>query len=253
MRGLLGRSSLPAGEGLLLSPAPSVHTAFMRFPIDAVFLDRDFVVLKIVGPLAPWRAASARGARSVLELAGGEGARRGVRVGDRLACVSEGDISDGTEHVEEPLDGRAPDPDPRSIASRAEHSGRRLLLVSRDRRFRAVMAALLSARGFTVLMSTRYADLPEAELPRADVVVVDASESLAEAERDAREAALTAREVAVVFVGDDEGGPRTSAARVIPKWQSFEQLCDEIEAARSRTLAELAARRVGAEGERSTG
>ena len=35
MRGLLGRRTLPEGEGMLLRPAPSIHTAFMRFPIDA--------------------------------------------------------------------------------------------------------------------------------------------------------------------------------------------------------------------------
>ena len=53
MRGLLGRRSLPAGDGLLLRPAPSVHTAFMRFPIDVVFLDRDLQVLKVVEALRP--------------------------------------------------------------------------------------------------------------------------------------------------------------------------------------------------------
>src|SRR6266496_2485216 len=39
LRGLLGRSGLSSGEGLLLRPAGSIHTAFMRFTIDAVFLD----------------------------------------------------------------------------------------------------------------------------------------------------------------------------------------------------------------------
>lgn len=84
MRGLLGRRDLPSGEGLLLRPAPSIHTAFMRFPIDALFLDKDLRVLRIVERLAPWRAASQRRARAVLELRAGEAARVGVRVGDRL-------------------------------------------------------------------------------------------------------------------------------------------------------------------------
>jgi uncharacterized membrane protein (UPF0127 family) len=83
MRGLLGRRFLSPGEGLLLSPAPSIHTAFMRFPIDAIFLDRDDVVVRVVEGLAPWRMASARGARSVLELPAGEGARNAA-LGDRL-------------------------------------------------------------------------------------------------------------------------------------------------------------------------
>jgi uncharacterized protein len=84
MRGLMGRRGLPAGEGLLLTPAPSIHTAFMRFPIDALFLDRDLRVLDIRASMPPWRVASKRHARAVLELPAGECARRGVEVGDRL-------------------------------------------------------------------------------------------------------------------------------------------------------------------------
>jgi uncharacterized membrane protein (UPF0127 family) len=84
MRGLLGRRTLPSGEGILLRPASSVHMAFMRFAIDAVFLDRDLRVLKIAADLRPWRAAAARGSKSVLEIPAGEAARRGLTVGDRL-------------------------------------------------------------------------------------------------------------------------------------------------------------------------
>jgi uncharacterized protein len=85
MRGLLGRSELRPGEGLLLRPGPSVHTFFMRFPIDAVFLDEGLRVLRISDELRPWRAASRRGARAVLELPAGESARRGLVAGDKLA------------------------------------------------------------------------------------------------------------------------------------------------------------------------
>jgi uncharacterized membrane protein (UPF0127 family) len=84
MRGLLGRRDLPQGEGLLLRPASSVHTAFMRFPIDAVFLDRDGRVLKIARGLRPWNTAMGRKARAVLELPAGESERRGIEVGERL-------------------------------------------------------------------------------------------------------------------------------------------------------------------------
>ena len=87
MRGLLGRKSLPSDEGLLLRPAGSVHTWFMRFPIDAVFLDGEGRVLEIAADLRPWRAAGCRGARAVLELSSGESERRGVRPGDRLVPV----------------------------------------------------------------------------------------------------------------------------------------------------------------------
>ena len=48
MRGLLGRRGLAEGEGLLLQPAGSIHTFFMRFPIDVVFLDREQRVVRVV-------------------------------------------------------------------------------------------------------------------------------------------------------------------------------------------------------------
>jgi uncharacterized protein len=88
LRGLLGRDGLEPGEGLLLRPASAVHTWFMRFPIDAVFLTRDLVVLGIADGLEPWRAAGRRGARAVLELPAGECARRGLAVGDELALAA---------------------------------------------------------------------------------------------------------------------------------------------------------------------
>jgi uncharacterized protein len=84
LRGLLGRAGLGREEGLLLRPASSIHTWFMRFPIDAVFVGEDGTVIRIAGDLRPWRAAGRRGARAVLELAAGECARRGLKPGDRL-------------------------------------------------------------------------------------------------------------------------------------------------------------------------
>ena len=90
MRGLLGRRSLPRGEGVLLRPAGSVHTAFMRFAIDVVFVDRDLVVRCVVSDLPPWRTAGARRARAALELAAGEAARRGIEPGDRLELAPAG-------------------------------------------------------------------------------------------------------------------------------------------------------------------
>jgi uncharacterized membrane protein (UPF0127 family) len=84
MKGLLGRRALPAGEGLLIRPAPSVHTFFMRFSIDLVFLSRSGEVLKVCADVQPWRARSCRGAHAVVELAAGEAERRGVGVGDHI-------------------------------------------------------------------------------------------------------------------------------------------------------------------------
>jgi uncharacterized membrane protein (UPF0127 family) len=89
-RGLLGRAPLLAGEGLLLSPTGSIHTWFMNFPIDAVFLDRDWRVLHIAREIKPWRAAAARRARAVLELRAGDAALRGLEVGDVLELAPAG-------------------------------------------------------------------------------------------------------------------------------------------------------------------
>ena len=85
-RGLLGRASLRPGEAMLFRPAGSIHMFFMRFTIDAVFCDRDLVVLDVVPSLRPWRMAGRRGAKVVIELA--EGAAAGVQPGDHLALAT---------------------------------------------------------------------------------------------------------------------------------------------------------------------
>jgi uncharacterized membrane protein (UPF0127 family) len=82
MRGLLGRDGLAAGEGMLFRPAGSIHMFFMRFAIDAVFCDRDLVVVGVERELRPWRTARRKGAKVVVELAAG--AATGVEPGDRL-------------------------------------------------------------------------------------------------------------------------------------------------------------------------
>ena len=82
-RGLLGRSSLPQGAGLLLLPCGSIHMWFMRFPIDAAFLDREMRVLKISRNLKPWALGWApRQTHCVLETA--VGVLADLKPGDRL-------------------------------------------------------------------------------------------------------------------------------------------------------------------------
>jgi len=81
-KGLLGRDGLAPGEGMLFPRTGSIHMFFMRFPIDAVFCDRDLRVLEIVRGLKPWRTASVRRARAVVELPVGGAA--GIEPGDRL-------------------------------------------------------------------------------------------------------------------------------------------------------------------------
>lgn len=88
MRGLLGRRSLPHDEGLLLRPASSIHTWFMRFAIDAVFLDSELVVLGVARNLKPWRVAGRRKAKSVLELPAGAADWRNLAEGDRLQLTT---------------------------------------------------------------------------------------------------------------------------------------------------------------------
>ena len=86
MKGLLGRSGLDSDEGLVFPGTGSIHMFFMRFAIDAVFLDRELVVVDVVPNLKPWRMASRRGAKMVVELA--EGAAADVRPGDQLALAT---------------------------------------------------------------------------------------------------------------------------------------------------------------------
>ena len=90
MVGLLGRTGLSQGEGILLQPAGSIHTFFMRFPIDAVFLDRERRVVRIAASMKPWRTAAARRSRSVLELAAGEAKRIGLQPGNVLQLEVQG-------------------------------------------------------------------------------------------------------------------------------------------------------------------
>jgi len=80
--GLMGRASLADDEGMLFTRTGSIHMFFMRFPIDAVFCDRDLRVVKVVRGLAPWRTAAGRGAKVVIELA--SGAAAGIEPDDRL-------------------------------------------------------------------------------------------------------------------------------------------------------------------------
>lgn len=87
--GLLGRSSLEPGEALLLEPCSSVHTAFMRFPIDVVYVDRSGRVVKVVRDLRPFRVSAVfRAGRSVIELPSGTVANTGTAVGDELSFQS---------------------------------------------------------------------------------------------------------------------------------------------------------------------
>ncbi len=84
-RGLQLKKDLPAGSGLLITPCNSIHMFFMRFPIDAVFIDKDGLVLHIEEGIRPWRVSKVvKKSRSVLELPSGTAAATGTKPGDRL-------------------------------------------------------------------------------------------------------------------------------------------------------------------------
>ncbi len=83
-KGLLGCKSLLPGEGLLLAPCNSIHTLFMRFPIDVVFLNKKNRITKIIRTMKPFRFGLALGASSVLELSAGQAERSGIAPGDQL-------------------------------------------------------------------------------------------------------------------------------------------------------------------------
>jgi uncharacterized protein len=82
-RGLLGRERLDPCAALVLTPCFMIHTLSMRFAIDVIFLNSEGVVVKVVERMEPGRIAIAR-ARSVVELAAGTVAARGVAIGDRI-------------------------------------------------------------------------------------------------------------------------------------------------------------------------
>jgi uncharacterized membrane protein (UPF0127 family) len=91
MRGLLGRGALAPSEGLWITPCSSIHMLFMRFPIDAVFIDEQLQVVRVHEDLRPWRLArGGRFAHSVLELPPGKAAFFNIRVGDKLAIARNG-------------------------------------------------------------------------------------------------------------------------------------------------------------------
>ena len=83
--GLLGRTRLPDGEGLLITRTSAITMLLMLFAIDAVFVDRDRRVVRVASRLRPWvPVAAARGADAVIELPSGTAERTGTQVGDVL-------------------------------------------------------------------------------------------------------------------------------------------------------------------------
>jgi uncharacterized membrane protein (UPF0127 family) len=87
-RGLLGRKTLPSGEGLWIAPCEAVHTCGMQFPIDLIYLDRSRCVKKLRHAVPPWRLSACLSAHSVLELAAGSIRKTQTNPGDILEFSS---------------------------------------------------------------------------------------------------------------------------------------------------------------------
>jgi uncharacterized protein len=87
-KGLLGRDVFETSSALIIAPCFSIHTMFMRFDIDAVFVDDDGRAVKVVQGMGPWRIAVEPFAHAVVELPAGSLRERPVDVGDRLYLVN---------------------------------------------------------------------------------------------------------------------------------------------------------------------
>jgi uncharacterized protein len=95
--GLLGTKGLRPGEGLLIERSPSIHMFFMRYAIDAVFIDDAGVITKVVESLKPWRVVWwARGAQDCIELPTGAVRQSSCRPGHQLSFLA----------LDEPAHGR---------------------------------------------------------------------------------------------------------------------------------------------------
>jgi hypothetical protein len=216
MRGLMGRRRLSSGQGMVIRPAFAIHTHFMRFPIDVVFLDSDQVVIGIERGVRPWRTASCRGAREVVELAAGECERRGLEVGDRVAWASRSaaDVrADSTGSLWEDA------PEPRA----------RVLVASRDPRFVKLARFLFEGRELEVDELNTPERLSDAiRDPELDIVVLDGGTDVASALRNANRARALRPELPIV-VAADAGGRSPTGIRVFDRWNETEELLLDVE------------------------
>ena len=217
MKALLGRADLPAGEGVLLRPAVSIHTHFMRFPIDAVFLDRNLRVMDLRGAIRPWRTARSAGAQAVLELRAGEAERRGIQLGDVLRLgpaqtawhdATEDDVGDWSD----PAVLVAPVIRLRPI---------RTLVIAQDLAYRRRSMAVLVKLGHVAFalssLEDRAAVIALVERQRADVVVLDATACAGAIARTVAALRAAVPQVGVVVVSDHVDRVALSLP-VLPKW-----------------------------------
>jgi len=216
MKGLLGRRRLRQGEGVVLRPSWSVHTWFMRFPIDVAFLDPDQVVLRIETSLRPFKTASCRGAREVVELAAGECERLGLQAGDRIAWAPRAPFDEGVS-----AEGALP---------HVERHGS-VIVASDDQRFAKLARFLLDSHGIGVARTVAPDRLVGALDERPDVVVLDAGERLATSLRIANAARARRPGTAIVMVGEGAAQRAPAGMRIYHKWDETDDAVTAVEEA----------------------
>lgn len=222
MRGLIARRELAPGAGLVLRPSWSIHTFFIRFDVDVVFIDADQVVTKVVPNLRPWKWATSRGARDVVELRAGECERTGLAAGQRLAwaALPEGRPAATAEALDDARPGSA----------RGPNGTTRVLLGTGDDRFLRLARFLLTRKQFEVEATKRLqktVDLVDRHHP--NVVVIDASNALADAARTVAAIEALHPHVAVMVVCDGEPPRWTTGLKVTEKWEALETLPDDVQ------------------------
>lgn len=86
LRGLMFVPALPEGGGLLLEPESSIHTFFMRFPLDVIYLDRTYRVVRLASEMPPSRLGPiyTKGCHAILELPSGVISASRTHIGDEL-------------------------------------------------------------------------------------------------------------------------------------------------------------------------
>jgi uncharacterized membrane protein (UPF0127 family) len=84
LKGLIGKKNIDSDSAVVFYKTSSIHTCFMSFVIDVIFLDAAMRVVKIYHNLKPWRAAFCLPSHSAIECLGGMALKKGIKVGDQL-------------------------------------------------------------------------------------------------------------------------------------------------------------------------
>jgi uncharacterized protein len=222
LRGALFRRSLPSEEGCVLRPSFSIHTMFMQFPIDVVFLDQDLNVLKISANVKPFHAASCRGAREVVELRAGECERRGLSVGDRVAWASHQKSSSGV---------------PAAVGTTVSDLPPTVIVASSDERFVKLLRLLLDARDVNSHLAVKPRAFPHelesSDTPRA--VMLDVADSAADGLAAENAFRALNPDVPIFLVAEPDTAARAPiGTRIYDKWADPEALVEAV----IRTFAE---------------